>query len=355
MLLRLIQNSTLCVALCACVITVPVAFSQRRQAAKSPDQVPLLQTADQTNDPIMELAVANTAKQGDYIIGSGDLLGIEVFDVPELSRDVRVNETGYLSIPLLSIKVQATGLTSFQLQDKLAELLQVNGLVTNPEVTVFVKERHSEPITVIGAVRNPVVVQAVRQTTLLEVLSQAGGIADNAGSEVVITRVTHAADQDDQLTNEPQEQPVLIKIGMNDLLQTGDPKFNIPVLGGDVVNVPRAGIVYVIGAVARPGGFLMQSDRQGQITVLKVVALSGGTTPTAKAHQAFILRQDPFTGDRRRIPGDGHKGLTLNAEDIRLQQSDILYVPDSVTKRALRRASELAIVMASTAAINRLP
>jgi polysaccharide export outer membrane protein len=303
----------------------------------------------------MELAVANAAKQGDYIIGSGDLLGIEVFDVPELSRDVRVNETGYLSIPLLSIKVQATGLTSFQLQDKIAELLQVNGLVTNPEVTVVVKERHSEPITVIGAVRTPVVVQAVHQTTLLEVLSQAGGITDNAGSEVVITRITHAADQDDQLPNEPQEQPVLIKIGINDLLQTGDPKFNIPVIGGDVVNVPRAGIVYVIGAVAHPGGFLMQSDRQGQITVLKVVALSGGTTPTAKAHQAFILRQDAFTGDRRRVPVDVRKILTLNAEDIRLQQSDILYVPDSVSKRALRRAGELAIVMASTAAVNRLP
>ena len=199
---------------CACSFLSEAAKPQNPQI-----KLPLLQTADQTNDRIMELAVADAAKQGDYIIGSGDLLGIEVFDVPELSRDVRVNETGYLSIPLLPIKVQATGLTPFQLQDKLAELLQVNGLVTNPEVTVVVKERHSEPITVIGAVRNPVVVQAVHQTTLLEVLSQAGGIADNAGSEVVITRVTHAPDQDDQPVNDPQEQPVLIKIGMNDLLR----------------------------------------------------------------------------------------------------------------------------------------
>src|SRR5580704_2838375 len=114
MLLRLIQNSTLFVVLCACVITVPVAFCQRPQAAKSPDQVPLLQTADQTNDRIMELAVANAAKQGDYIIGSGDLLGIEVFDVPELSRDVRVNETGFVALPLIPVKIQAGGLTQFQ-------------------------------------------------------------------------------------------------------------------------------------------------------------------------------------------------------------------------------------------------
>ena len=355
MLLRLIQRSALFVVLCACVLTVPVAFCQRPQAAKSPDQAPLLQTADQTNDRIMELAVADAARQGDYIIGSGDLLGIEVFEVPELTRDVRVNETGYLSVPLLPVKVQATGLTPFQLQDKIGELLQVNGLVTNPEVTVSVKERHSEPITVIGAVRNPVVVQAVHQTTLLEVLSQAGGIVDNAGSQVIVTRVVPPADRDYQFETNAQAEPTLIKIGMNDLLDTGDPKFNIPLLGGDVVNVPRAGVVYVLGAVPRPGGFLMQSDRQGQITVLKALALSGGLAPTAKSSQAFILRQDAVTGDRRRIPVDVRKIFTLKAEDVRLLQSDILYVPDSTSKRAMRRAGELAIVMASVAAVNRLP
>jgi polysaccharide biosynthesis/export protein len=355
MLLWLIQKFALCVVLCACVLIAPRAFCQRSQTAKSQSEAPLLQTADQTNDRIMELAVADAARQGDYIIGSGDLLGIEVFEVPELSRDVRVNETGYLSIPLLPVKVQATGLTPFQLQDKLTELLQVNGLVTNPEVTISVKERHSEPITVIGAVRSPIVVQAVHQTTLLEALSQAGGITDNAGSQVIVTRVAHPPDGDDQSENDLEGQPTLIKIGINDLLDTGDPKFNIPLLGGDVVNVPRAGIVYVIGAVPKPGGFVMQSDRQGQITVLKALALSGGLAPTAKSSQAFILRQDAVTGDRRRIPVDVRKIFTLKAEDVRLLQSDILYVPDSTSKRAMRRAGELAIVMASVAAVNRLP
>ena len=109
----------------------------------------------ETNDRIAQLALASDVKQGDYVIGSGDLLGIEVFDVPELSRDVRVNESGLVSLPLLPDKLQAAGLTTFQLQDKLADSLRDNGLVTNPTVAVVVKEQHGQPITVSGAVKTP--------------------------------------------------------------------------------------------------------------------------------------------------------------------------------------------------------
>src|SRR5229473_2516757 len=123
------------------------------------------------NDRIATLAVAASVKQGDYQIGSGDVLGVEVFDVPELSREVHV-----------------TGLTTFQVQDKLSELLQSNGLVSTPQVSVTLKEQHSQPITVIGAVKAPMVIQAVRQTTLLQVLSQAGGVSEDAGSTVIVTR-----------------------------------------------------------------------------------------------------------------------------------------------------------------------
>ncbi len=98
----------------------------------------------EANERLAQLALASSAKQGDYVIGSGDLLGVEVFDVPELSRDVRVNETGYISLPLLPVKIQAAGLTSFQLQDKIAELLQTNGLVSAPQVTVSLK-RTAQP------------------------------------------------------------------------------------------------------------------------------------------------------------------------------------------------------------------
>ena len=122
------------------LLAVSPVFSQ--QPKSPPVSNPKNVASAETNDRIAQLALASEVKQGDYVIGSGDLLTVEVFDVPELSRDVRVNETGYISLPLMPSKVRAGGLSPFQLQDKLAELLQTNGLVSTPQVTVSVKEQH---------------------------------------------------------------------------------------------------------------------------------------------------------------------------------------------------------------------
>jgi polysaccharide export outer membrane protein len=333
--------SVLVIAASLCVI--PPGFSQ--QKSQEPFK---FETTANTNSRIMELAAAKTARQGDYIIGSGDLLGIEVFDVPELTREVRVNETGFISMPLLPTKINASGLTQYQLQDKIAELLQTNGLVSTPEVTVSVKEQRSQPITVIGAVKSPMVIQAMRQTTLLQVLSQAGGISDDAGSIVMVTRSSET--QPAQPTADPQ--PRTFTIELNDLLDSGDGRFNIPVVGGDVVSVPRAGIVYIVGAVNHPGGFVMQNDRD-RMTALKVLSLAGGTLGTAKSNESIILRKDPLTGQREKVPVDLNKVLHLKSEDVTLQASDILYVPDSTAKRAAKRAGDIAISLATGVAIVR--
>ncbi len=171
-------------ALIFLLLSAPAAFSQQEKTIGKQTNL----AVSETNDRIAQLAQATAVRQGDYVIGSGDLLGVDVFDVPELSRDVRVNESGYISLPLMPAKVRAEGLTTFQLQDKLAELLQTNGLVSSPQVSVSLKERNSQPITIIGSVKTPMVIQAVRQTTLLQALSQAGGIADDAGNTVIVTR-----------------------------------------------------------------------------------------------------------------------------------------------------------------------
>jgi polysaccharide biosynthesis/export protein len=313
------------------------------KAAVPPTQ---MDTRAELNDRIAQLATATSVKQGDYVIGSGDLLGVEVFDVPELSRDVRVNETGFISLPLIPVKVHVAGLTTFQLQDKLAELLQTNGLVTTPQVSVSLKEQHSQPITVIGSVKNPMVIQAVRQTTLLQVLSQAGGVAEDAGGIVVITRPPSVPEEPRETETadaaKVPSEPQTFMISLNDLLDTGNSTFNIPVLGGDVVSVPRAGIIYVVGAVQRPGGFVMQSDRD-RMTTLKILSLAGGTTGSAKERQAVILRKNLETGKRDEVPVDLKKVMQLKTEDVMLQPSDILFVPDSSGKKALRRAGEVAI------------
>jgi len=301
--------------------------------------------ATETNDRIAQLALASDVKQGDYLVGSGDLLGIDVFDVPELSRDVRVNETGYISLPLMPSKVRATGLTPFQLQDKLAELLQTNGLVSTPEVTVSVKEQHSQPITVVGAVKTPMVIQALRRTTLLQAMSQAGGIAEDAGSTIIVTR--NAADASDPAgPGDPSapSAPQSFTINLSDLLESGDARFNIPLVGGDVVSVPRAGIIYVVGAVNRPGGFLLQNDLD-RMTMLKMLSLAGGTTNTAKMKKAVILRKNPDTGQRDQVPVDLSKVMNLKTQDVQMQANDILFVPDSAGLRALHRAGDVGIAL----------
>jgi polysaccharide export outer membrane protein len=329
------------------LLAVPSALSQQQKQPSVPESAPqpMSVVVSEANDRIAQLALASDVKQGDYVIGSGDLLGIEVFDVPELSRDVRVNETGYISLPLMPSKVRAGGLTTFQLQDKLAELLQTNGLVSTPQVSVSVKEQHSQPITVIGSVRSPMVIQARSQTTLLQALSQAGGISETAGTTIVVTRpapnVSGSADPNDSSAPSASQT---FTIDMSDLLESGDSRFNIPLIGGDVVSVPRAGIIYVVGAVTRPGGFLLQNDLD-HMTMLKMLSLAGGTTNTAKMKNAVILRKNLDTGKRDQVPVDLSKVMKLKTQDVQLQANDILFVPDSNGLKALHRAGDVAVTL----------
>ena len=329
------------------LLATPSAFSQQPATTAPPAAAttnkPISVVAAETNERIAQLAQASNLKQGEYTIGSGDLLGIEVFDVPELSRDVRVNETGYISLPLMPSKVRAIGLTPYQLQDKLAELLQTNGLVSTPEVTVSVKEQHSQPITVIGAVKNPLVIQAQHKTTLLQALSQAGGISEEAGNTIIVTRsVPDAADSADPGVPPPAGAAQTYTINLADVLDSGDGRFNIPLAGGDVVSVPRAGIIYVVGAVQKPGGFLLQNDLD-RMTMLKMLSLAGGTTSTAKMKNAVILRKNLDTGQRDQVPVDLSKVMKLKTPDVQLQANDILFVPDSNGLKALHRAGDVAL------------
>jgi polysaccharide biosynthesis/export protein len=336
------------------LLAVPAALSQQTSPAPV---APKFQNSTETNDRIAQLAAANAARTGDYVIGSGDLLAIEVFDVPELSKEVRITETGYFSLPLLPTKVRAAGLTTAQLQDKLEELLQTNGLISMPQVTVILKEQHSQPITVIGAVKSAMVIQAIRQTTLLEVLSQAGGVLDDAGNVVIVTRapakplaLENADEKTADLPANPPPPPQIFTINLTDLLETGDSRFNIPILGGDVVSVPHAGIIYVVGAVNKPGGFVMQNDRD-KMTTLKAVSLAGGTILTAKTKDAVILRKTPGTDKRQELTVNLDSVMKLKTEDAGLQAGDILFIPDSSGKRAWRRAGDIGLALTTGIAV----
>jgi polysaccharide export outer membrane protein len=314
------------------------------------------ETPQQTNEKIQQLATRARSRPVDTPIGTGDLLHIDVFDVPELSREVRVSDTGDISYPLIPGRITAAGTTPFQLEERLEQLLIENGLVSHPQVSVFVKEQNSQPVSIVGAVNHPMVYQIIRQTTLLELLAAAGGITDDAGSFILVTRPTQAGTakvEPASAKGDPDPDPQTITIRLQDLLESGDAAFNIFVYGGDAVSVPRAGIVYVLGSgVAQPGGYVMQS-RGEQITVLKALALAHGLNTYAKADDAVILRNNPTTGQKDQIPVHIKQIEKHKEEDVALKSNDILYIPDSAGKKVLARGAEAALGIGSSVAIFR--
>jgi polysaccharide export outer membrane protein len=372
----------------------------------------VVETSQQTNDRIRALSAASRAlPPHDYVIGNGDLLAVQVFDVQELSREVRVSQTGTIGIPLVPVRLHVSGLTETQAQRKIAEVLEANGLVSHPDVSVTVKEHKSKPITVVGAVMHPMVYQADRQVSLIEVLAEAGGIANDAGNTVIISRLetdpvsdsepppissseaaptpvpptpnsapaapTSSGGQTDPPSPDdtgraaastsssatsaksfdppdPSPPPIAntITVNLGRILETGDTSSNIILQPGDVVTVPHAGIVYALGAVSRPGGFVIANDR-GQLTTLKLLSLAGGLERTAKSDHAVIVRRDA-NGEQHQVDVNLAKVLKFQAEDVRLQPSDILYVPKSATKQALIKAAELGTVIGTSLVIYRL-
>ena len=324
------------------------------QSSFSQDKV---QTPQQANARIQQLAQTSAAPMGEIPIGAGDVIHVDVFEVPDLSRDVRVDPGGFISLPLVPHRIPVAGCTPSQLSQQIEKALQVNGLVTHPAVSVMVKEQSSDPISVMGAVGHPIVYHEVRPTSLLEVLASANGISDDAGDSVIITRERGpaiACGQTDPPMDPLNDKPEIIKIRVSDLLRSGDPAYNIPVYGGDVITVPRAGIVYVAGAVAQPGGYTL-NDPGEAIDTMKIIALAHGLQGTAKANDAMILRKDPATGETKQINVKLKKIMDRKIPDVRLYASDVLYVPDSAAKRMLGKAAGAALGIGTGLAIYRIP
>lgn len=327
----------------ASTLCVPVSFAQKTDP-----------TVQQENARIQDLATLAKAAPLDITIGSGDLLHIDVFDVPQLSRDVRVTDSGDISYPLIPDPIHVAGLTPYELQQKMERVLLENGLVSHPQVSVFVKEQYSQPVNVIGAVGHPIVYQVRGPTTLLEVLAAAGGVSADAGSIVIVTRPIPnetPREKPASATTGPESDSQKITVKLQDLLETGDSAYNIPIYGGDTVTVPHAGIVYILGSgISQPGGYVLQGHG-AQVTVLRAVALAHGLTNFAKPNSAYILRTDPETGHRDEIRVKLKSIEKHKAPDVPLKSNDILYVPDSTGKKALAQGGAAALGIGTAATI----
>jgi len=310
---------------------------------------------NKVNDPALNAAQAEAQAAPptteDYVIGPDDLLNLYVLDVPELSRDYRVSAAGAITIPVLPTPLDAAGLTLSEFSKLLSQDLKAKGLVSDPHITVSVDQSRLHSVAIVGAVKQPQVYPLLSRTTLLDILSQVGGLADDASNTVIVHRgdiANRASSQGTGTTRGTQQQPAdTLTLDLRQLLESGDPSLNIYIYPGDRITVPRAGVIYVVGAVNKPGGFTMKASTHG-MTVLQVLALAEDAKTTAKRDQTVIIRNDPQAREgRKQIPVNLKAILGGKSPDPVLQAEDILFIPDSSGKRAFNRGIE-SIVQAAT-------
>jgi polysaccharide biosynthesis/export protein len=257
-------------------------------------------------------------------LGIDDLVAVSVYDAPELTRTVRVENDGAIRLPMLKNGVLAAGLLPRDLEESLVDALKTEQILVDPVVKVTVAEYHSRPISVMGAVRKPLTFQAVGTVTLLDALARAEGLSPEAGTEVLVSRPQPSPDSRGEVT-----ATLVERIPLNRLLKDADPAINYQLHGGEEIRIPEAGKIFVVGNVKKPGAFPVRDAADNSI--LKLVALSEGVLPYA-SKQAYIYRRDA-DGGKREIAVEFDKILQRKAPDIALQVDDVLYIPDNKSRR----------------------
>jgi len=278
-----------------------------------------------------------------YTLGPGDLLSIHVLEAEDSFGDpLRISTSGALHLPLAG-RLPAAGLTAAELETRLSERLKA--YVHEPHVAINVVEYRSRPVTVIGAVQNPGVRVLSGEKTLLEVLSEAGGPRPEAGPAVRITR---------QLAWGPLPLPnahpdhsgkfSIADVRLNDLLAGDDAAQNLLIRPQDVISVPRAEMIYVVGAVRQASGFVL--EHRDSLSVLEALSLAGGLAPKSAPQRAVILRPgEERRGPRVQVAVNLKNILAGQDPDLALGSEDVLYVPYSGAKIAAEKAINAAITI----------
>lgn len=241
----------------------------------------------------------------EYLVGDGDLLKITVYDNPDLTTEARVGGDGKISFPLIG-EVEVSGLTTIEAQKKIALALQ-NGFINRPQVSVFVTEYKSKKVTVLGEFMKPGLVELRGNATLMEVISNAGGLTPNASETLILQRKVLKPGSD-------IKEDVSMTVDLDNLLEKGNLSANVMVLDGDSIYVARASFVYVTGEVKTPGAYKITKG----LTVLRSITLAGGFSSKAWKSRTKVIRKTD----------KGETTIDVNMED-RVMPDDVIMIPES--------------------------
>jgi polysaccharide export outer membrane protein len=296
------------VAAGALLIAVPAC------SRPAPVVVPPAPSAGRAEGMNQQIAAATSdgSTNREYLVGADDLLEVSLFDIEDKDGEPRallgrVSQSGEISLPLVGT-IEVAGLSALQIEERLREHYRT--YIHKPQITVFVKEYRSYRISVVGYVAKPGLYEVSGQKTLLEVLSLAGGLNDDAGTMVEITRST-----DDGVRLE--------YIDLDQVLRAGDLALNAPLHPGDVVNVPRAGVFYVAGSVVSPGAYPLRR----QVTVTQALATAGGPNQRVARLGGTTLYRNAPGGTRQEVPIDLDAIQEGRVEDPQVVENDIIVVP----------------------------
>ena len=293
--------------------------------AQQPEQT----VADKAPGAIASKVALTTNDDNRYRIGPGDVLDIRILNRPNLSREaVRVEGSGMIRMPLIDTEIQAACKTEGELAKEIAE--RYTKFYRKPQVDVFIKEYHSRQVAVIGAVNEQSRFELQRRIRLLELLTYAKGPSAKAGQTINIVHAPPAlaCQQSDSST---QDMKAFSSYKLSDTL-TGDPRANPYIEAGDIITLPEANQVYVVGNVFTP----LTIPLKEPITLSRAVAMAGGVKQDSKKDKVRIVRQEAGATTSREIVVDLTAIEKKRAEDIALMPNDIIDVPTSGSKSFLR-------------------
>lgn len=298
--------------------------------------------------PFADAGAAATTSQTGYVLGPDDQLAIRILQAPDMaSAPVRVDLNGYIEMPYVG-RIKAAGQTLQAFRSDLTEKLR--SVIHDPEVSVSVEEFRSQPVSVVGAVASPGVQQVRGEKKLMEVLSMAGGLRADAGSTVNISRlVGQGAIGLPGEKSDASGRYNTATVDVHALYANTNPAMNVSIEPNDVITVPTAEKVYVVGEVLNTGGIPLLERKS--ISIAEAITIAGGLNRTASAQNAKILRPTGNGDERTEIPVDVRNVLAGKATDQSLNANDILFIPGSGAKRATLHAIEAAIAVGAGVAI----